>query len=711
MRRGFRYIVVSFLLAFVAPVIAQAACSTNGYSLIFINGIFSTEKKAQLDKQTLKEILPKQINNQPLTVQLAYNQSHLAGAGDLFEAYFPSFDTYDLNTILLQIHGEVTTRKLLIVGHSQGAMYANKMYEYLVTHGEPSTALAVYAVATPDSYVAGGGRYLTYTLDPVINRVRLIKGLKPLPPNIDLVDLSSSVPVEGHSFTNQYLAGAPDRITSDIKAELSALQATSATEAGDCFTPPEVTLGRKVEGVALAVADPVADVARAGVAVTYQGTTLALNAAVGLAKTGYSAAASALASIGGFFSSPQVNPAAPENYEKNFQIVKSLYGSSLDKADYEELNGVQGGAVATALTPVVSTRPPPVHISLPSPTPTLPIPATTTPAQKSSTVTPHSTSTPQIQVIMPTGGGSSLPPPPDPAATSSPPALFTASTTPPTLTVAECASSLNPNFCLIATTTATPSWTAVVDAVQYGIQVNGVEVATTTGLGTGLTLQDNATSTIVIVAYDVQNNTATSTAQTVTVSVPFTPQHSSISDSFDTFNSLGWQPITSNNKVFDFDDGSDGSCFQGGCVIGNDPIFGLINIAPLMYFQTAPALSNGAYTLYAKARLGFNGPIPVITVCDSTYVGCINNPNIAGIHFFNAIPLDDTWHQYYIAWRQGATEVQQCVMQDDTNPNDCIWVSTTFALGSTFDGIALWTQVGYRNDLGGNFWFDELVAQ
>ncbi|HVV15270.1 MAG TPA: hypothetical protein VHD55_02650 [Candidatus Paceibacterota bacterium] len=257
-----------------------------------------------------------------------------------------------MNTILLDIYPKVTTRKLLVVGHSQGGMYANKLYEYLIGHGEPKTALGVYAVGTADSYVAGGGKYLTYNLDPVINKVRYLTDLNPLPGNIDLVDLSPDVPVEGHSFIDQYLAGAGDRIVSDIQGELSALKPDAGTSAEGCFTPPTIDGAYKVEQAILAVADPTASTIRDGAVAGYQGTkTVAIAVGTSMQKS-YSSVASAIGSIKNLFS---VNLGTKEQDEATFQVAKALYGSSLDTADIQAIiDGKDlGSAVMLATKPVL----------------------------------------------------------------------------------------------------------------------------------------------------------------------------------------------------------------------------------------------------------------------------------------------------------------------------------------------------------------------
>lgn len=351
MKRGFFVLGLLFILLPNLGFAQASSCSTTGYTIVFVNGIFNTKQQAQESSDTLQYRLGHVYNAESITVRLGYNQSHLAGAGDLFESYFPSWDSYDLNTILLDIYPKVTTRKLLVVGHSQGGIYANKLYEYLIGHGEPKTALGVYAVGTADSYVAGGGKYLTYKLDPIINAIRGVRGLNPLPGNIDLIDLSPDVPVEGHSFIGQYLAGAGDRIVSDIKAELSTLKPDAGTSAEGCFTPPDTGLGYTVEKALLAVADPVAEKTRDGAVAGYNGASVAVGSAAKVAQTTYSSIASAVQSIKTLFS---FGLSAKEQDEAAFQVAKALYGSSVDTADIKAIiEGKDlGSAAALATQPV-----------------------------------------------------------------------------------------------------------------------------------------------------------------------------------------------------------------------------------------------------------------------------------------------------------------------------------------------------------------------
>src|SRR3989344_293118 len=329
MQRRFKYIArLVFIVVFLfLPIFAQAACSATGYTVIFTNGIFTSQKDAQSDADSLQVKLKSAYNGEPLTVRVGYNQTHLAGAGDLVETYFPVFNTYDLNTILMQIHPEVTTRKLLVVGHSQGSMYANKMYEYLVEHGEPTNALGVYAVATPASYVAGGGKYLTYELDDVIGGANLINGLKPLPANITFLDFlalaAPAVPPPYHSFTDTYLAAFSNRIVSDINGELDALKPTNASDtlagqAGGCFTPPPQNAAYRAQQLLFAVADPAAQGVKVVSVGAYQGTIAASRVAVSFAKAGTAAVGAAFNFVGNIFANNPV-AVAEQHPVQNFE--------------------------------------------------------------------------------------------------------------------------------------------------------------------------------------------------------------------------------------------------------------------------------------------------------------------------------------------------------------------------------------------------------
>ncbi|MEI6864097.1 MAG: hypothetical protein WCK46_01860 [Candidatus Adlerbacteria bacterium] len=623
----YRYVgaLISTLFIFALPFVVQAACSANGYSIIFINGIFHTEQEAQSDKNTLAYILPKQINGEPLTVELGYNATHLEGVGDLAQSAFQllnfSITDYDLRSILRQMYTEVKTRKLLLVGHSQGTLYANSLYSYLTLHGEPREALGVYNVATPASYTAGGGLYLTSKNDVLVTLVaQLAQKLHvsvPLSPNIDIAILPGNTTefFPGHSFNGAYVAGAKDRIIADISGELRTLIPAFSLDTGDCFAPPDISTGDKVQKVLFAVADPTAAVIRTGVVATYQSVVFVVSTSAGMAQAGYAAADSVFTSVASLLSGPAVNPTAPENAEKNFAVVKKLYGSSVDTNSYRDLNKTQGGAALMALEPESAQTPAsstPEAISSSTSSPVMPV--------QTSATTTSATTTPFIATSTPVFGGSALP----------------------------------------------------------------------------------STTDLASVASSTQDATTSPPAPPT----PPTPI-SSIADTFDSFNLLGWQTFGSNVRNFEFDDGSDGECFHGGCVVGFLSTTSTDLLIPRMYVELPPALDAGAFTVYAKARSGFNSPDTQISLCAGVALGCTDAERI---NFLNHAAVDNVWHQYYFAWRQGASFVQSCVLEDDSNAADCAWVDTGFTAGTQFDGVALWSTTGYRNDLGANLWFDELQA-
>src|SRR3989344_185804 len=363
MRCHFRII---FVIGLLFPFFAEASCFEKGYTVVFANGILNSKIEALENSKELQDKLPAIFNNEPLSVKLAYNQTHLAGIGDFIETNFPVFDDYDLNTILMQMHADVTTRKILLVGHSQGSVYANKIYEYLVAHGVPAQDVAVYAVATPASYVAGGGKYITYTLDDIISLfVKKYTWLHPLPANVtfsDLLnspDLTTDTVVQGHSFIDIYLGGFGTRTVGDMQGAMAQLASAEGTAKDGCFDPPGKTLAYRAERVTLAVADPVGGTAGAGPQLAGKGIAVAANAtkaAVGAVGRGLSSAGSA---VGSFFSSLVPKPRT-QNLPGSFGVVKAIYGSSVSEKDLQELLGTnQGGAVVLAKPQTPPPPPPP----------------------------------------------------------------------------------------------------------------------------------------------------------------------------------------------------------------------------------------------------------------------------------------------------------------------------------------------------------------
>lgn len=745
MRHRFSYTVALLCIVFMPQLVFASTCSSTGFTVEYINGVSNTLQESKANLILLQKILGLEYKGQPLSINLAYNADHVGGVGSVAELIsqmlLSPISDYDFHTVLAQMAVDDTTRKLVLFGHSQGALYANSMYGYVTSNGEPARSVDVYAMATPASYVAGGGKYITSAQDAVIYATRALAqklGIPaPLPANVSISGNLAPADLPQTHFFPTYIDGAGDRIVRDIDTQLDELQSQPTSSTTGCFTPPAETTADRVQQVAFAVADPVADLARGGIEVIYQTTAAIISSVVEVAQASYSAIASATQ----FVSASNTNPAGPETQEKNFVITKKLYGSSIDQQEYAELN-TQGSAVITAVASE-ETEPASGYISTSSAATTsiFVASATSTSSVWGAVVTTATSTAPVLFlggsalpppspisiVVIATSTGSTTPPASPPIASTTPPIasstpstaptnIFTASTTPPSLTVAECANSLSSHECLIGTTTATLSWTATQYAVQYGIIVDGIQTATTSALQATTTLTDQTTAEISIIAYDMQNASATSSVQSVAVAVPVPHPILALSDTFDNFktDTIEWQTFGHNEKIFDFDDNTDGECFKNGCIVGmGGNIFS--TLIPRVYVETQPALFNGAFSIYAKARSGFNNPDPTISICQAGSNGCLDQAgvNVQGITFLHAIPLDDTWHQYYFAWQQGSPYVQSCIMEDDIRPADCVWVDTTIMSGTKFDGVAFWSGNSYRSDVApnANLWFDELQAQ
>ncbi len=262
-----------------------------------------------------------------------------------------SISNFDRDSILLQIYPQVTTRKLLLVGHSQGAFYSNALYDYLLSHGEPKAAVGVYQVATPAAAVAGNGKYLNSSGDTMLGTLREL-GFTFLANNISLVssadDAQSAFP--GHSFSGAYLAGAPERIVGDMQGALSTLKAELATDTGECFTAPDSGLAYQVLKAGYTVADTTALGIKAGVVAA--GDTLTY-AALGAYNLATKVATDFGITVGGIAGITSADTA--DGLPITFDLIKKLYGSSITKDEYEEFLSDLGSSVATA--PIFAAAP------------------------------------------------------------------------------------------------------------------------------------------------------------------------------------------------------------------------------------------------------------------------------------------------------------------------------------------------------------------
>ena len=281
-----KYLKIIIILAVVifppVSIFAQTdkVCSSIGYSVFTVNGIFTSENGARDNKIAIEKLLPPTINNQPLTVDFLLNPSHIAGLGDLTMSFYQKiFDyeavnDYDLVEMLKDASEKVKTQKLLLVAHSQGNFYANSFYDSVAGKdgGVPQESIGVYGVATPAGRVAGEGKWLTSDTDKVIvDLVGLFPFKKIMAPNTSIV-LTKGDDFKGHNFSGVYLKYRGREIVSDIKNSLDRLEENNIqNQESPCLAPPKLTLAHKIQGEILSVVDPAANTAIDGIVVAAVG--------------------------------------------------------------------------------------------------------------------------------------------------------------------------------------------------------------------------------------------------------------------------------------------------------------------------------------------------------------------------------------------------------------------------------------------------------
>lgn len=342
--------IFSISLLFLVPVFVQAAsCLEQGVTVVYVNGIFSNQEKARQDLDRLKVEYNSRASGSNITFLNGFNPSHLAGAGDLVKTWFQDhseqdkyISDYDLKTILLKLHDDLETEKVLLLGHSQGSYYTNAMYEYLVLNGISKDSLDIYNVATPASFVAGKGKYLNSDHDSMLSFLRTTLGFKPLTSNVDFISSVEDALKDwpGHSLSSAYLAEVPDRVVGDMAKQISNLKATGGD--GECFAPPNKNISYKLQKIGFAIGDPTALALHNGATAGYRGLLAAYRVA-------YYAVATAAGKVASAFS---FELGTPEQDVATFEVFKALYGSSLERADVEALIKQQvkeqGAAVVNA---------------------------------------------------------------------------------------------------------------------------------------------------------------------------------------------------------------------------------------------------------------------------------------------------------------------------------------------------------------------------
>ncbi len=113
-------------------------------------------------------------------------------------------------------------KRLIVVAHSQGNLYANAAYSNLAANDLPMDAFGIVSVANPASYVAGGGPYFTLVDDVLVNAVRVVLS-STLSGNID--NSNETTDWTHHNFIDSYLNGnqSGPMIINTILSEANAL--------------------------------------------------------------------------------------------------------------------------------------------------------------------------------------------------------------------------------------------------------------------------------------------------------------------------------------------------------------------------------------------------------------------------------------------------------------------------------------------------------
>lgn len=247
-------------------------CSPEGYTVLYINGIFTQQEDARNNMKSLSEEFFNHEKNEHLKSQTifknAYNPTHIAGLGDVVKAAVQKIsetgtplEDYDLMEMVRRLEGEVQTQKILIVGHSQGTFYTNALYAYLINKGVPAESVAVFNIAAPVGSTPAGGKHLTNTNDALVEAVRtttkLLGYTEPLPANIDIPLAEGDVGLfAGHSLRGVYLAEKSVNVVSGMSSALSKLKSDPTRDPRlPCVPPPTLGVTHTAKGLALFAGD------------------------------------------------------------------------------------------------------------------------------------------------------------------------------------------------------------------------------------------------------------------------------------------------------------------------------------------------------------------------------------------------------------------------------------------------------------------------
>ncbi len=262
------------LLIVFSPVCindAQASYCTKKTNIFFGNGMFNDQEMAQLSSDCLKDRFFQSgvLNQDQWKFDVSYNYDEkllsifqvfrqregertakfwrwiggLSLAPEWFQTLAIDLSTRgDLQAAVidadLRRHIQNYKRllmeggRVLVVGHSQGNLYANSAHTNLANDPDriQMNAFGLVAVATPSGRVADSGPHITRTDDLVINSVRL---LYPDTLSGNVTNTASDSDWKHHSFIDSYLDG-------DVSGPLIADQVFAVA---DSLAWPEARMG------------------------------------------------------------------------------------------------------------------------------------------------------------------------------------------------------------------------------------------------------------------------------------------------------------------------------------------------------------------------------------------------------------------------------------------------------------------------------------
>ena len=270
--------VLLLFVCLVQPPFAHALfCGHEvGTVVVFGNGIMNTENDADRSLKRTEELLhatlpPEEFDK--LEFNLAYNKSY-GMLSDLYESlkqrigqdnvvvsfwrwlggqeFVPDSvqeellrmaERFDFSTMVgeedlsnhlaLYRNSIMEGKKVLVFSHSQGNFFANAAHQILYSGSDPihSRSFGIVSVATPASFVGGGGPYTTLVEDGVIVAITLATPPHVLPPLFaNLTNVLSGATTSdwrGHNFTEEYMSPGSRsvaKIIPDIVTTMTGLE-------------------------------------------------------------------------------------------------------------------------------------------------------------------------------------------------------------------------------------------------------------------------------------------------------------------------------------------------------------------------------------------------------------------------------------------------------------------------------------------------------